>query len=65
MMGSAVHLHVNACGSDTIVILQTLDLQGAGHAIPSIGDTLNFTFQGNVVHLFDHNTGLNLEQFSG
>ena len=64
MMGSAVHLHVNACGSDTIVILQTLDLQGAGHAIPSIGDTLNFTFQGNVVHLFDHNTGLNLERLS-
>ena len=62
MMGSAVHLHVNACGSDTIVILQTLDLQGAGHAIPSIGDTLDFTFQGNVVHLFDRNTGRNLEQ---
>lgn len=65
MMGSAVHLHVNACGSDTIVILQTLDLQGAGHAIPSIGDTLNFTFQGNVAHLFDRDTGRNLEQFSG
>ena len=64
MMGSAVHLHVNACGSDTIVILQTLDLQGAGHAIPSIGDTLNFTFQGNVAHLFDRDTGRNLEPFA-
>ena len=27
MMGSAVHLHVDACGRDTIVILQTMDLQ--------------------------------------
>ena len=28
MMGSAVHLHVDACGRDTIVILQTMDPGG-------------------------------------
>ena len=64
MMGSAVHLHVSACGTDSIVILQMLDLHATGHSIPSIGDTLNFTFQGNVVHLFDRNTAQNLEKFS-
>ena len=61
MMGSAVHLHVDACGRDTIVILQTMDLQGAGHPIPATGSALPFTFGGNVAHVFDRETGRNLE----
>ena len=61
MMGSAVHLHVDACGRDTIVILQTMDLQGAGHPIPATGSALPFTFGGNVAHVFDRATGRNLE----
>ena len=61
MMGSAVHLHVDACGRDTIVILQTMDLQGAGHPIPATGSALPFTFGGNVAHIFDRETGRNLE----
>ena len=59
MMGSAVHLHVDACGRDTIVILQTMDLQGAGHPIPATGSALPFTFGGNVAHVFDRETGRN------
>ena len=61
MMGSAVHLHVDACGRDTIVILQTMDLQGAGHPIPATGSALPFTFGGNVAHVFDRETGRKLE----
>ena len=61
MMGSAVHLHVDACGRDTIVILQTMDLQGAWHPIPATGSALPFTFGGNVAHVFDRETGRNLE----
>ena len=61
MMGSAVHLHVDACGRDTIVTLQTMDLQGAGHPIPATGSALPFTFGGNVAHVFDRETGRNLE----
>ena len=61
MMGSAVHLHVDACGRDTIVILQTMDLQGAGHPIPATGSALPFPFGGNVAHVFDRETGRNLE----
>ena len=62
MMGSAVHLHVNACGSDTIIILQTMELHDEGREIPTIGSALDFTFGGNVCHLFDRNTGRTLEQ---
>ena len=61
MMGSAVHLHVDACGRDTIVILQTMDLQGAGHPSPATGSALPFTFGGNVAHVFDRETGRTLE----
>ena len=61
MMGSAVHLHVDACGRDTIVILQTMDLQGAGHPIPATGSALPVTFGGNVAHVFDRETGRNGE----
>ena len=62
MMGSAVHLHVNACGSDTIIILQTMELHDEGVRSPPSGSALDFTFGGNVCHLFDRNTGRNLEQ---
>ena len=34
MMGSAVHLHVDACGRDTIVILQTWISRGRGIRFP-------------------------------
>ena len=33
MMGSAVHLHVSACGTDTIMIVQTMDI-GENTALP-------------------------------
>ena len=29
MMGSAVHLHISACGTDTIIIVPTGDLENA------------------------------------
>ena len=60
MMGSAVHLHLQACGRDTIIVVQTMDLQGDSEF--SVGDTIHFTFGGNVVHVFDRESGKNLEQ---
>lgn len=59
MMGSAIHLHVNACGRDTIIIVQTMDLKGGEDL--SIGSKIAFTFGGNTVHVFDKETGENLE----
>jgi len=62
MMGSAVHLHLQACGKDTIIIVQTMDLQGPHSVDFSIGSPIAFTFGGNVAHVFDKDSGLNLEQ---
>ena len=57
MMGSSVHLHVSAEGRDVIIIVPTVDMKGHYR----MGDTVHFTFAGNVVHVFSPETGLNLE----
>ena len=58
MMGSAIHIHVNACGKDSIIIVPTLDLNGRTF---KIGDKINFTFGGNVMHIFGRESHQNLE----
>ena len=57
MMGSSVHLHVNANGHDVIIIVPTIDMKNNY----SMGDTLHFGFQGNVAHVFSKETENNLE----
>ena len=57
MMGSSVHLHVTAGGSDIIIIVPTLEMKG--HY--TLGDTVHFSFNGNVAHVFAKETGKNLE----
>jgi multiple sugar transport system ATP-binding protein len=57
MMGSSVHLHVNACGKDSIIIVPTLELGNQNYDPQS---QIRFTFAGNVVHVFNSD-GLNLE----
>jgi multiple sugar transport system ATP-binding protein len=56
MMGSSIHLHVNANGQDVVIVLQTYDLPPEYHNGFRHGDPLNFTFGGNVTHLFDAET---------
>ena len=60
-MGSTVHLHVKACGSDTIIIAQTAKLEGENPASLPIGSPIQFTFGGNVMHLFSKENEKNLE----
>ena len=57
MMGSSVHLHVNADGRDVIIIVPTIEMKGNYN----IGDTVHFTFGGNVAHIFSKETDKNLE----
>ena len=57
MMGSSVHLHVNADGKDVIIIVPTIEMKGNY----KIGDQLHFTFQGNVAHVFSKENDRNLE----
>ena len=59
MMGSAVHLHVSACGSDTIIIVPTTEIEDP--AAFSLGTQLSFTFSGTTAHVFDRETQKNLE----
>ena len=58
MMGSAVHLHASACGKDTIIIVDTMNLDKGQNL--SIGAHVQFAFDGNVAHVFSKD-GLNLE----
>jgi multiple sugar transport system ATP-binding protein len=57
MMGSSVHLHITAGDKDVIVIVPTL---GAATNFP-MGSEVNMTFGGNVAHVFNKETGTNLE----
>ena len=57
MMGSSVHLHVNAGGRDVIIIVPTIDMKGNY----KLGDTVHFTFGGRVAHVFSKETDKNLE----
>ena len=57
MMGSSVHLHVNADGRDVIIIVPTLEMESNYN----FGDIVHFTFAGNVAHVFSKETDRNLE----
>jgi multiple sugar transport system ATP-binding protein len=57
MMGSSIHLHVNADGHDIIIIVPTVDMKNAY----KMGDSIHFKFNGNVAHVFNKETGRNLE----
>ena len=61
MMGATVHLHVTALGRDVVLIVPTKDLTGAEVSALSAGTCVNFTFGGNVCHVFKKETGINLE----
>ena len=57
MMGSSVHLHVNAGGHDVIIIVPTTEMTGNYE----MGDTVHFSFKGSVAHVFSKETDRNLE----
>ena len=61
MMGSSVHLHVNALGKDVVLVISTMNMTGAEVAALSSGVPVNFAFGGNVCHVFGKETGINLE----
>ena len=57
MMGSSIHLHVTSDGKDVIIIVPT---QGMTTSFTS-GETIRFTFNGSVAHVFSKETEKNLE----
>ena len=60
MMGSVVHLHVDACGHDTIIIVSMNDIHDENLDF-SIGAPISFRFRGKNVNIFDQETEKNLE----
>ena len=53
MMGSSVHLHLTIEGKDVVIVIATADLAADKRSGYRYGDTFNFTFAGEAVHLFD------------
>ena len=61
MMGSSIHLHVSALDRDVVMVVSTMNMTGAEVAALSHGNAVNFTFAGHVCHVFNKETGINLE----
>ncbi len=61
MMGSSVHLHVSAMGRDVVLVISTMNMTGAEVAALTSGAAVKFTFGGHVCHVFNKETGINLE----
>ncbi len=62
MMGSAVHLHtLMNDGKKVVIVVQTMDMSGRMIGSFKMGSNIQFTFNGNVAHVFSKETGVNLE----
>ena len=61
MMGSSVHLHVTAMGRDVVLVISTMNMTGAEVKALATGATVHFGFAGHICHVFNKETGINLE----
>jgi multiple sugar transport system ATP-binding protein len=61
MMGSSVHLHANSLGQDVVMVVSTMNMTGAEVAALANGSPISYTFAGHVCHVFNKETGINLE----
>ena len=61
MMGSSVHLHINTNGRDIIAVISTMDMSEAEVAAMKAGTEVSFNFGGHNCHVFNKETGINLE----
>ena len=61
LMGSSVHLHVDAVGKDVVAVVSTMDMTGAEVAALKAGVPVKLNFGGHNCHVFSKETGINLE----
>ncbi len=59
MLGSTVHIHFNTLDTTAVAIVQTVDL--AENVSFTLGKQISYRFPAKLVHLFDKETGKNLE----
>jgi len=62
MMGSAVHIHVGACGRDVVIVVPVSEEEAEDRGRFLRGTPVRFMFRGSAAHLFDQESGMNLEQ---
>lgn len=60
MMGSSIHLHTTVQGKDVVLVVATVDLPDKHKFGFTYGDSVNISFTGNVMHVFDKDTGVAL-----
>ena len=61
LMGSSVHLHVTSMGRDVVMVVSTMNMTGAEVAALTGGADVQFNFPGHCCHVFNKETGINLE----
>ena len=61
LMGSSVHLHVTSMGRDVVMVVSTMNMSVAEVDALSHGNPIGYTFPGHVCHVFNKETGINLE----
>ena len=61
LMGSSIHLHVNASGKDVVLVISTMDMTAAEVSALSAGVNVKFNFPGHTCHVFSKTTKTNLE----
>ena len=60
MMGSSIHLHANADGKDVVMVIQATELPADHRTGYAYGTDIGFTFDTNLMHLFNPETEENL-----
>ena len=61
LMGSSVHLHVDSMGRDVVMVVSTMNMTGAEVNALAYGADIQFNFPGHCCHVFNKETGINLE----
>ena len=62
MMGSAVHIHVRACGREAVIVVPVSEEAAERVEDPvAAGTAVGVPFRGSAVHVFDRETGSNRE----
>ncbi len=61
LMGSTVHLHVDSLGRDVVMVVSTMNMTAAEVSALNHGSTVHYNFPGHCCHVFNKETGINLE----
>jgi multiple sugar transport system ATP-binding protein len=61
LMGSSVNLHVQSLSQNVVMVVSTMNMTGKEVEALGSGAAVTYSIPGHVCHLFDINTGINLE----